>query len=67
MLGFLTLKPKAFGLDITDASLKIAQLEKNGDHFRLASFGDAKLEKGVVEGGEIKKEDVLVRSIQKLL
>jgi len=67
MLRFLTLKPKAFGLDITDASLKIAQLEKNGDHFRLASFGDTKLEKGVVENGEIKKEDVLTLSIQKLV
>lgn len=67
MLGFLTLKPKAFGLDITNASLKIAQLEKQGDRFGLASFGDAKLEKGVIEGGEIKKEDVLIRSIQKLV
>jgi type IV pilus assembly protein PilM len=67
MLGFLTLKPKAFGLDMADASLKIAQLEKKGEHFRLASFGDTKLDKGVIEAGEVKKKDVLVKSVQRVM
>lgn len=67
MLGFLTLHPHAFGLDISDLSLKVAQLEKKEKGFRLASFGIGELGQGVIEAGEIKKEEELVAAIQRTL
>ncbi len=67
MLGFLTLHPEAFGLDISDLSLKVAQLEKRQKGFRLSSFGSQELAQGIIEGGEIKKEEQLVATIQKAL
>ena len=67
MLEFLTLHPKAFGLDISDLSVKVAQLEKKQRGFHLSSFGNVKLEPGIIEGGEIKKEEQLVMAIQKAL
>ena len=67
MLGFLTLHPQAFGLDISDLSLKIVQLEKKQRGFRLSSVGGGELEQGILEAGEIKDEDRLVRAIQKTL
>ena len=67
MLGFLTLHPQAFGLDISDLSLKVAQLEKKQQGFRLASYGGGELAEGVIKGGEIKDEEKLASSIQRAL
>lgn len=67
MLEFLTLHPSAFGLDVSDRSLHVAQLEKKSGGLRLASFGEGELERGIIEGGEIKKEDQLVAAIQQTL
>jgi len=67
MLDFLTLKPEAFGLDISDLSLKIAKLKKRGDFFSLASFGEMEIPSGVIKGGEIKNEDKLVKIIRESL
>ena len=67
MVGFLTLHPRAFGLDLSDLSLKVAQLEKKRQGFRLVSYGGGELAEGVIEGGEIKDEEKLAASIQKAL
>ncbi len=67
MLEFLTLHPDAFGLDISDFSLKIAYLKKKQKGFHLASFGGGELEQGIIEGGEIQKEEQLQAAIQKTL
>lgn len=60
MFDFLTLKPQAFGLDISDLSIKVARLKKRGGRYRLASFGEFPLQQGIIENGEIKKEEALV-------
>ncbi|HZX50109.1 MAG TPA: type IV pilus assembly protein PilM [Candidatus Paceibacterota bacterium] len=65
MAGLLTLHPKAFGLDLSDLSLKIVSLEERGKGFRLSSFGEASIPEGVIEGGEIRKEEKLVQVIRK--
>jgi len=65
MLDFLTLKPEAFGLDISDLSLKIAKLEKKGNFFRLVSFGEVEVPPGIIEQGEIKNEERLVEILKK--
>ena len=64
-MKFLTLKKEAFGLDISDLSLKFAKLNKKGKFFSLASWGELELEPGIVEDGEIKNEDALVEAIKK--
>jgi len=65
MSDFLTLKPKAFGLDISDSSLKIIQLKKTGQLFKLASFGEMRMKPGIIEQGDIKNEKVLSENIKK--
>lgn len=67
MFELLTLKPEAFGLDISDSSLKIAKLEKNGKSLSLASFGKTVIEPGVIEKGEVKDEKALIEIIKESL
>jgi len=67
MLEFLTLKPEAFGLDISDSSLKIIKLRKRGKFFDLASFGEEKIKPGIIKGGEIKDEKALIQALKKAL
>lgn len=67
MLEFLSLKQSAFGLDISDLSLKIAKLEKVGDRVELVSFGEEKVPEGLISGGEIMKEDELASTIAHFL
>lgn len=67
MLNFLTLKPEVFGLDISDSSLKIAKLKKKGKFLSLVSFGEEKINPGIIKGGEIQDEKSLVRIIKESL
>ena len=64
MLELLTLKPKAFGLDISNLSLKIAMLKKKGRFFDLASWGETEIKPGTIEEGEIRDQDALVKIIK---
>jgi type IV pilus assembly protein PilM len=64
-MNFLTLKPEAFGLDISDSSLKIVKLKKSKKFFDLASFGETKIEEGVIKEGEIKDKKTLIEIIKK--
>lgn len=64
MLEFLTLKPRAFGLDISDLSLKIVELKKKRGVPSLSSFGEEKIRPGIIKKGEIEKEDDLVETIK---
>lgn len=67
MLKFLTLKPEAFGLDISDLSIKIIKLKKKGRFLSLASWAEAPIEPGIVEEEEIKNEDALVGIIKETM
>ncbi len=67
MLTLLNLKPEAFGLDISDLSLKIVKLGKKGKFFNLTSFGEEKIKPGIIKGGEIKDEKALAKIIQQAL
>jgi len=64
MLKFLTLKPEAFGLDFSDLSLKIAKLKKKGKFLSLASWGETEIKSGIIEGGGIKNEAALIKTIK---
>lgn len=65
--SFLSLRPEAFGLDISDLSLKVVKLKRGKGGLGLASFGDFFIEPGVVSNGEIKDENALVKSIKNAL
>jgi len=60
-------KKLAFGLDLSDRSLKIVQFEKHGDNLSL--FGSIKkdIPEGLVQGGEIKNEKELINILKKSL
>lgn len=64
MFPFLNPKIDAFGIDISDLSIKIAKLEKKRGGFVLASFGRQNIPDGVIDMGEIKKESDLISVIR---
>ncbi|MFH1841284.1 MAG: type IV pilus assembly protein PilM [Candidatus Nealsonbacteria bacterium] len=67
MLEFLNLKQTAFGLDISDLSLKIVNLKKDKKHLKLTSFGETSIRPGIIEKGEIKNEKALAEIIKKAI
>jgi type IV pilus assembly protein PilM len=64
MLEYFSIKREVFGLDISDLSLKITQLKKDKRGLKLASFGETKIEPGVIKSGEIKNDNTLARTIE---
>lgn len=63
----ITARPSAFGLDISDSSIKIAYLEKKRQAFDLKSFSRIPIAEGIVKEGEIKKEKELIKAIRKCI
>jgi type IV pilus assembly protein PilM len=63
-MEFLSLKPKAFGLDISDLSLKFLMLRKERKKFSVVSFGESEIEPGIIEGGEVKDEEKLAKIVK---
>lgn len=58
-------KPAAFGLDISDFSIKIIQLEQKRKGIKLKSLNRTHIPKGIIEQGEIKKEQELIKILKK--
>ncbi len=63
-IDFLSLYPEAFGIDLSDLSVKIAQLKKTGDRISLVSWNTLPIPEGLIEQGDIKKEDQLAKIIR---
>jgi type IV pilus assembly protein PilM len=61
---FNFLEQKIFGLDLSDLSVKIAQLRKGTNGIYLASYGKRDIPEGVLENGAIKNEDSLQEIIK---
>lgn len=59
--------PPAFGLDISDLSLKIAYLSMHGKNIKLESFGREEIPEGIIQEGEIKKKAELIKIINKAI
>ena len=64
IMDLLNLKTDAFGLDISDLSLKIAVLKRQGKFFNLASFAEEVIKPGIIKEGEIKDEAALAKIIE---
>jgi len=65
--SFFDFDPPAFGLDVSDETVKLAMLAKSGRHFKLESFGKKRIPSGVIEHGEIKNPVKLQAVIKSLL
>lgn len=68
----MSLKPNAFGLDISDLSLKIVKLKKSpfkkeNSTLALSSFCEEKMKPGLIEAGKIKNEEDMVKIIKRAL
>lgn len=55
------------GLDISDLSLKLVQLNKSGDKIRIQALGKADLPAGYFDNGEIKNKEGIVKAIRTLV
>lgn len=64
MVSLFTPKIEAFGIDISDRSIKAARLKKTRDGLVLASYGRQDIPSGVIERGVIKKEENLISLIK---
>lgn len=67
MFEIFSLQPQAFGLDISDLSLKICRLRKKKNELELASFGTSPIPPGIIERGEIKNQEKLIEILKKAL
>jgi type IV pilus assembly protein PilM len=56
-----------FGLDLSDLSVKVVQLEQDGKIDRVKSYGSANIAPGSILDGEIKKKENVVVAIQRAI
>ena len=68
-LKLLSAKQQQFpiGLDIGSHSIKICQVAKSGNDFKLLSLGSAKLPEGAVEDGILQEPEEVAKIITYLL
>ncbi|OGI26299.1 MAG: hypothetical protein A3J76_04710 [Candidatus Moranbacteria bacterium RBG_13_45_13] len=65
--NLLGLKPKAFGLEIENCSLKAAWIEKKGKKFQLSSCGKKILPRGIIQAEQILDSRKMAEEIKNLL
>lgn len=52
-------------MDLSDLSVKVADLKRRGRFFKLASWGETAIAPGIITEGEIKNEGKLVEAVKK--
>jgi type IV pilus assembly protein PilM len=66
MSFFKTLNPSAFGIDLSDRSIKIIQFKKNGKKLSKFLYGNEEIPAGLIEDGEIKDFKKVAELIKKI-
>lgn len=66
-MSFFSTAEIAFGLDISDQSLRLAQMSKAGKKIKIQSYNEAKLPAGCLINGEIKQPEVFAEALNKLM
>lgn len=66
-MSFFSTSEIAFGLDISDQSLRLAQLSKSGKKIKLQSYNEVKLPSGCLINGEIKDAKLFAATLNKLM
>jgi type IV pilus assembly protein PilM len=67
LYNLLGKKPKGFGLEIEDGSIKAFQLRGNKGGFPMVSGNLRLLKKGIVQDGEVIQTDELAKEIKELM
>jgi len=67
MLEFINPKISSFGIDLSDLSIKVIDLKKQGGKFILSCFNRLDIKEGLIEEGEIKQETELIEIIKKAI
>ncbi len=62
-----TFSPSAFGLDLSDLSVKIVKMEESGEEKNVVSFSSAEIPQGSIVDGEIVKRENVVMAIKKAI
>lgn len=65
-MKFLSLKPEAFGLDISDLCLRIAKLKKTRHGLNLTSWREMAIPPGIIKEGEIVDEEKMIKALKEL-
>ena len=63
---FTSNKKFPVGINMSDTSIKIAQLKKTRDNIRVQALGKIYLEKGLISNGMIIKKSEILDAIKKL-
>lgn len=57
----------AFGLDISNLTLKLCEIQTKGTNSKLQALSRADLPKGIIEGGDILKPDEFVKILKNMI
>ena len=60
------LRVPAVGVDVSDTTIKIVELERDRKGIHLKKFADKKIAPGIVEAGEIKKPKELAKALAEI-
>ncbi len=66
-MSFFSTAETAFGLDISDQTLRLAQMAKAGKKIKIRSYNEVKIPSGCLVNGEIKQPDVFAAALNKLM
>lgn len=58
---------RPIGLDISDLSIKLVQLNKNRDKIKIQALSKLNLPQGIIINGEIKNKTELIKAIKKII
>lgn len=58
---------KAFGIDISDLSVKVFELKENGRRKKISGFGTAPIARGSVVNGDILNKENVIQSVKKAI
>lgn len=63
----ISFEPKIFGIDLSDFSIKIMQLEKSGDTEKIRSYYSVDMPAGNIEDGKITNKESVVSFIKEAI
>ena len=63
----INFEPRIFGLDLSDLSVKVFQIEKEGNQDKVRGYGSLDIASGNIEDGRIINKDQVVSAIKAVL
>lgn len=65
--NIMSFEPKVFGLDLSDLSIKIIQLEKEGKNEKIRSFSALDIAPGLIVDGKVIDKEGVARAIKEAI